>query len=155
MYYRHLSNADTWLYPFDVRMKVPFYCDTDTFNADTRLYPAFSVHTVRWSECTTDTSVMRTHGSITLMSVWRCHFIVIQTPVMQTFRSASLVSMIMMFDYNTATSVTQTLGTVPMVSLETLFRQKLGWVIWGYVHRKPHEFSTGRKIWPAHFNRHT
>ena len=45
MYYRDLSNEDTWLYPFDVRMKVPFYCDTDTFNADTRLYPAFSVHT--------------------------------------------------------------------------------------------------------------
>ena len=132
-----------------------FYCDTDTFNADAWLYPAFSVHTLRWSECTTDTSVMRTHGSIPLMSVWRCHFTMIQTPVMQTFRSASLVSMIMRFDYNTATSVTQTLGTVPLVSLENLFRQKLGWVIWGYVHRKPHEFSTGRKIWPAHFNRHT
>ena len=36
--------------------------------ADTWLYPAFSVHTVRWSECTTDTSVMRTHGSIPLTS---------------------------------------------------------------------------------------
>lgn len=64
MYYRHLSNADTWLYPFDVRMKVPFYCDTDTCNADVSLC-LFGIH---------DNEVWLQYSHLCDADTWHCPF---------------------------------------------------------------------------------
>ena len=75
MYYRHLCNADTWLYPFDVRMKVPFYCDTDTCQVDTwtpvmqTFRSASLVSMIMRFDYNTAISVMQTLGTIPLVSL--------------------------------------------------------------------------------------
>ena len=67
MQYRHLCNADTWLYPFDVRMKVTFYCSTDTCNVDVWLC-LFGIHVLRF-DYNTAIPVMQTLGTVPLVSL--------------------------------------------------------------------------------------